>query len=170
MNPSHWIQPALLGPLLFTCLFPLFAAAETQPEFGFSPVEAYQLKQSYGDTLLFVDVRDPLEIQFTGFSDVVDLNIPLLVADRSAWNEQRNRFQMVINEDFIEQIRKALEQRGPGSDAMIITLCRSGSARGEPSAELLRAAGLTNAHFVINGFEGAIFQKGPLKGHRLKNG
>jgi hypothetical protein len=38
--------------------------------------EAYDLKMELADNVLFVDVRDPAEIQFTGFTDVADVNVP----------------------------------------------------------------------------------------------
>lgn len=39
--------------------------------------EAYQMKTgAHGKDILLVDVRDPIEIMFTGFTDVADLNIP----------------------------------------------------------------------------------------------
>ena len=44
--------------------------------------EAYEMKTERGDEVLFVDVRDPIEIMFTGFTDVVDVNVPFLLADR----------------------------------------------------------------------------------------
>ena len=33
--------------------------------------------------VLFIDVRDPIEIMFIGFTDAVDINIPFLMVDRS---------------------------------------------------------------------------------------
>ncbi len=40
-------------------------------------------------------------------------------------------------------------------DTEVITLCRLGSERGEPSAVFLRTNGFPNARYVINGFRGA---------------
>ena len=48
--------------------------------------EAYDLKQKLGDKVLFIDVRDPVEIMFTGFTDVVDINIPFKMANKSRRN------------------------------------------------------------------------------------
>lgn len=55
-------------------------------------------------------------------------------------------------------------------DAEVITMCRSGSERGEPSAAYLRANGFPNARFVINGFQGAALKDGPQAGFRIQNG
>lgn len=52
----------------------------------------------------------------------------------------------------------------------MITLCRSGSERGEPSAGFLRERGFGNARYVIHGFQGDPLSEGPQAGMRLKNG
>jgi rhodanese-related sulfurtransferase len=149
-------------------VFTPVVAAETT--YGLQPEEAYQLKMDEKDAVFFVDVRDPIEIQFVGFTDTVDANIPMLFADPQEWNASNDTYRMRRNDAFVEQVAAALEVRGLSSDAVIITMCRSGSARGEPSAAWLRESGFPNAHFVINGFQGEVLESGPLKGHRLKNG
>ena len=70
-----------------------------------APGEAY-LRVTEGDkNILFVDVRDPVEIMFVGFADTVHVNVPFMLVDRSAWDEKRNVFRLYQNPDFI---RKAL--------------------------------------------------------------
>lgn len=45
--------------------------------------EAYEMKTGpQGSQILLVDVRDPVEIMFTGFSDVVDINVPYMTVNR----------------------------------------------------------------------------------------
>ena len=135
-----------------------------------APGEAY-LRVTEGDkNILFVDVRDPVEIMFVGFADTVHVNVPFMLVDRSAWDEKRNVFRLYQNPDFIRQIQAELDRRGLGKDAEIITLCRSGSERGEPSAAFLRANGFPNARYVINGFQGSAIKEGPQAGFRLMNG
>jgi hypothetical protein len=36
-----------------------------------------------GDAVLFVDVRDPIEATISGFATMADVNVPLLLADRT---------------------------------------------------------------------------------------
>ncbi|MET0051233.1 MAG: hypothetical protein ABW095_09155, partial [Candidatus Thiodiazotropha sp.] len=55
--------------------------------------EAYDMKQEKGAEVLFVDVRDPIEIMFTGFTDSVDINIPFKLANRAAWNPKKPVYQ-----------------------------------------------------------------------------
>ena len=122
------------------------------------------------DDFLFVDVRDPVEIMFTGFTDSVHVNIPYLIVDRNAWNGERDTFQLERNPRFSAEIAAELERRGLPADTEIITLCRSGSERGEPSARYLRDNGFANARYVINGFQGDSIKDGEQAGFRLLNG
>jgi hypothetical protein len=51
--------------------------------------EAYAMKMAQVDKVLFVDVRDPIEIMFTGFTDVVDINIPFRLSNPGKWNDRK---------------------------------------------------------------------------------
>ena len=60
--------------------------------------EAYQMKTgARGGEMLLVDVRDPIEIMFTGFADVADINIPYMTANRHQWNDKKNVYAMEVN-------------------------------------------------------------------------
>jgi|SRR5690554_494289 len=130
-----------------------------------------QARLEAGDSgFLFVDVRDPVEIMFVGFSDSVHINIPYLLVDRQQWDEERGVFKLELNPDFVEQVGSELERRGLSADTEIITMCRSGNERGEPSAQFLRDNGFPNARYVINGFQGSSIKDGSQAGFRLVNG
>ncbi|MBP6097253.1 MAG: sulfurtransferase [Methyloversatilis sp.] len=120
--------------------------------------------------VLFVDVRDPVEIMFVGFTDAVHVNVPYLIVDRNAWNAEKGVFKTYQNPEFAARIKAELDKRGWGVDTEIITMCRSGSERGEPSASFLRNNGFPNARFVEHGFQGAVIKDGPQAGFRLQNG
>lgn len=139
-------------------------------DIAISAADAHAAVQNADSKVLFVDVRDPVEIMFVGFTDAVHVNIPYLLVDRSVWNSEKGVFKTFLNPDFVSQIRAELQKRGLDTDTEIITLCRSGSERGEPSAALLRASGFPNARFVEHGFQGAQIKEGPQKGFRLQNG
>jgi len=139
-------------------------------ELGISAQEAYAQVQKADSKVLFVDVRDPVEVMFVGFTDAVHVNVPYLMVDRSAWEDKRGIYKLYQNPDFAAQIKAALEKRGLPMDAEVITMCRSGSERGEPSAAFLRANGFPNARFVVNGFQGAALKDGPQAGFRIQNG
>ncbi len=151
-------------------LFALLAAPLFAEEFGLTPTETYAIKQELGEEVFFLDVRDPVEIQFTGFTDAVDLNIPFLLVDRTGWSEDGKAFPMPRNPRFLAEVEAALLDRGLTREAKIVTLCRSGSARGEPSAAYLRENGFPNAYFVLHGFQGDAVSEGENAGFRRKNG
>ena len=156
--------------LLITTVIGLLALTAHATEFGISAKETYEKVAIQDPNVLFIDVRDPVEIMFVGFTDLVHVNVPFLLVDRTKWEEKRGVYQLDRNAEFVAQIRSELEKRGLDKNAEIITLCRSGSERGEPSAQLLREAGFPNARFVINGFQGSPIQSGPQVGFRLQNG
>jgi len=156
--------------LLIALSFGLCALSANAAEIGISPQDAYAKVQQADAKVLFVDVRDPVEIMFVGFTDAVHVNVPYLLVDRHAWDEKRGTFRLYRNPDFIARIKAELEKRGLGNDTEIITMCRSGSERGEPSARFLREHGFPNARYVIDGFQGSALKDGPHAGFRIRNG
>ena len=132
--------------------------------------EAYEMKTAKDREVLFVDVRDPVEIMFTGFTDVVDVNVPFMLADRNRWNPKKPVFLMARNPDFEPGIARALAARGLGKDTPVILMCRSGGTRGAPSAKALEGKGYKSVYVVVDGFEGGTIKSGPKKNWRLKNG
>lgn len=165
MNPVL-ASLALLFAVTFSASLPVSARAD---ELGISTTEAFELS-SQKDNVLFVDVRDPVEILFIGFTDAVDINIPYLMVDRTQWDAEKGRFRLYRNPDFATEIEAALKARGMDKDATVITMCRSGSERGKPSATFLQDNGFANARYVVHGFQGSSIKEGPQKGLRLLNG
>ena len=159
------IQNLISGVVLSLAVFSVQAV-----ELAISAEDAYAKTQQTEQPVLLVDVRDPVEIMFVGFTDAVDVNIPFLLVDRNQWDAERNIFPIKRNPEFVEQIKAELAKRGLDENTEVITMCRSGSERGEPSAKVLREAGLVNARFVVNGFQGDALSEGPQAGMRLKNG
>lgn len=132
--------------------------------------EAYDMKSAGPDKLLLVDVRDPIEIMFTGFSDAVDANVPFLLSNPGAWNDKKSVFLMERNPDFVAGIEKALATRGLNKAAPVILMCRSGGTRGAPSANALHGLGFERVYVVVDGFEGSTVKDNPNGPWRLKNG
>lgn len=120
--------------------------------------------------VLFVDVRDPIEIMFIGSALATHVNIPFMFADRTEWNAKSGAFAMKQNANFVKEIQAELEKRGLDRNATIITMCRTGSSRGLPSAEFLMKNGFPNAYYVDHGFQGETLKDGPQKGQHLING
>jgi len=156
--------------LLLVASLGLFAPFAQAVELPISATDAYARVSQDQTPVLFVDVRDPVEIMFVGFTDEVDVNVPYLLADRTRWNPEKGAFLMERNPDFLAQVEAELKKRGLDKNTEIITLCRSGSERGAPSAELLRENGFPNARYVVNGFQGEVIKEGPQAGWRQQNG
>jgi rhodanese-related sulfurtransferase len=148
----------------------LMAIAAHAVELEVTPQDAYARAQQEGADVLFVDVRDPVEIMFVGFTDAVDVNVPYLLVDRDAWNDERGAFQTNRNPQLLDEVRVELDYIFLSTDTEIITMCRSGSERGKPSADFLRENGFPNARYVVDGFQGAAIKEGPQAGFRLQNG
>ena len=132
--------------------------------------EAYDMKTKQGDKVLFVDVRDPIEIMFTGFTDVVDVNIPFQTADRSRWSDKKPVYLMVNNPGFEAGVAAALAKRGLDKTTPVILMCRSGGERGAPSAKALEGKGYQSVYVVVDGFEGDTQKSGERKNWRTVNG
>lgn len=132
--------------------------------------EAYEMKQAEGDAVLFVDVREPIEIMFTGFTDVVDVNVPFLLANPTKWNPKKPVLMMEPNPDFATGILAALEARGLDRSAPVMLMCRSGGTRGAPSAKALEGLGLERVYVVVDGFEGSSDKANPKGPWRTVNG
>jgi len=133
--------------------------------------EAYQMKTGErGTEVLFVDVRDPIEIMFTGFTDVVDVNVPYMASNRQKWNDKKNVYAMEVNPAFEAQVAKALADRKLSKDSPVVLMCRSGGERGAPSAKMLEGKGYKQVYVVTDGFEGDTVKDGDKKNWRLVNG
>jgi rhodanese-related sulfurtransferase len=139
-------------------------------DIAIAAVDAHAAVQRADGKVLLVDVRDPVEIMFVGFTDAVHANIPFLIVDRTKWNAEKGVYRTFRNPDFVAQVKAELAKHGLGMDAEVITMCRSGSERGKPSAAFLRASGFPNARYVEHGFQGSQIKDGPHKGFRLQNG
>lgn len=132
--------------------------------------ETYDLKMERGDGALLIDVREPVEIMFTGFSDVVDVNIPYLMVNPARWNPKKPVLAMERNPGFAAQVAAALTERGLGKGAPVVLMCRSGGSRGAPSAKALEALGLEQVYVVVDGFEGSTAKGGHNGPQRSVNG
>lgn len=129
--------------------------------------EAFDLKQAKGDDVLFVDVREPIEIMFAGYTDVIDVNVPFLQVNPSKWNPKKPKFAMEPNPDFAAGV---LAARDLPKSTPIMLMCRSGGTRGAPSARALEGLGLSEVYVVVDGFEGKTEKGNPNGPWRLVNG
>lgn len=132
--------------------------------------EAYEMKTARPDDVLFVDVREPVEIMFTGFTDVVDVNVPFLLVDPSRMHPEKPVLAMEPNPEFADGVVAALQAHGLDKSAPVILMCRSGGSRGAPSAATLEGLGLEQVYVVVDGFEGSTAPANPNGPRRMVDG
>lgn len=135
----------------------------------YTPSEAFQQMQKHGDRTLFIDVRDPVEVNFTGMPSVADKNIPFKFADITKFHTKKKQFNMITNKNFVTDVDKQLAIKGLTKSDTVIVMCRSGP-RSAKAANALAKAGYTKVYNLIEGFEGAAVKEGAKKGQRTVNG
>ena len=59
-------------------------SAQTELDLYVTATEAWQMLQENNETIL-IDVRDPVEIKFTGFATPTHIHVPWMLADLSGW-------------------------------------------------------------------------------------
>jgi rhodanese-related sulfurtransferase len=150
---------------------PADAKMQTKAGLYVTPAEAYEMLTNQKERkVVLIDVRDPVEIMFTGFTDMAAANVPFKIVDDSVWDAKRGLYQANTNREFVADTEAVLEKLGAGNDSDIIFMCRSGSSRSGPAADVMYEAGYKNVYSMINGFEGHKEKEGPHKGARVVNG
>ncbi|WP_413166249.1 rhodanese-like domain-containing protein [Aeromonas salmonicida] len=119
---------------------------------------------------ILVDVRDPVEIKFTGFAEPTKIHVPYELTDTSNWSDKAQSWPMRLNPNFTTEVLAKLNTLGADNNTTIIIICRSGSTRSAPAVDLLAELGYRNVWSVTDGFEGSTQQSGPSKGVRMVDG
>lgn len=151
---------------------PQAAAADlTKSQLGLylTAKEAYQLLQNDPQAIL-VDVRDPVEIKFTGFAAGTHIHVPYQLTDIHGWSDSAETWPMTVNPNFDQELLARLNALGVAKDANIIIMCRSGATRSAPAVDSLARYGYSKAWSVTDGFEGGTEKTGPSKGVRKVDG
>ncbi len=128
-----------------------------------TPEEAHRALTQNPD-ILFIDVRDPIEVMFVGLAEGVDKIVPIALATHEV-DPETGQYRMVVNDDFVANVDEVVAAKGRTKSDPIFVSCRSGS-RSAVAARKLIGAGYTNVWNLVEGFEG---DKAP-DGRRAKNG
>lgn len=130
-----------------------------------SAYEASDFMLSHGKYALFIDVRDPHELQTTGMADAVDYNIPYNYINTGKWDDKKSRFQFDDNASFIKDVSARYKTKGLKAPDAILVMCTSGT-RAASATNALAKAGYKNVHTVVDGYNG--WQNNHLKwSHKL---
>ena len=119
----------------------------------FSSTEAASFMESNRKYALFLDVRDPHELQTTGMADTVDYNVPINFINTNKWDEAKSRFQFDVNPDFVKDATSRFKAKGLSGFDAIVLICTSGT-RAANAVNALASAGLKNVHTVVDGYNG----------------
>lgn len=119
----------------------------------FNSIEAESFMETNGKFALFLDVRDPHELQTTGMADAVDYNVPFNFININKWDEDKNRFKFDLNPDFIKDVKKRYMAKGLSGFDAIVVICTAGT-RAAKAANALFDNGFKNVHTVVDGFRG----------------
>ena len=166
---------SLLTLLTFSTTITLAIDAASVPEIkrtqlGLYLTSAEAHEAATKEKLLFVDVRTRAEVNFLGIPTVADANIPYMEMDNMySWDEKKGVFKLEPNSGFMTEIEQRLKQKGLGTNAKIIVMCRSGD-RSAKAADLLAKSGYKNVYSVVDGYEGDVAKEGDRKGQRAVNG
>ncbi len=102
--------------------------------------------------ILFVDVRDPIEVSFVGHPAPVDAIVPFKIV-KMEFDEKKGAYKEAPNPDFVKNVEAITARDGFGKNHPIIVICRSGN-RSASAANALAEAGYTNVWNLVEGFEG----------------
>ena len=137
-----------------------------------SAQEAYAMKTSRPDEVLFIDVRTRPEVHYIGIADQVDANIPYQF-DSLEWKTKSGgtygTYRKKGNPDFVQAVDNALAARGLDRNSPVIIMCTSGS-RAPYAASALYKAGFKAVYTQVEGFEGIKATEGEHKGKRVVAG
>ncbi len=158
-----------LSQTVHSAAMPDKASAQTKLGLYVTAQEAWAMMQS-DDSVLLIDVRDPVEAKFTGFATATDIHVPLMIADFTEWSVKQESWAMKKNPNFMAELTHRLKEQGATMETKIIVMCRSGSTRSAPVVDLLADQGYQQVWTVVDGFEGTTLKVGDSKGVRAVDG
>ncbi|MFP4138179.1 MAG: rhodanese-like domain-containing protein [Halomonas sp.] len=173
MKMTHLLASSLLAATLVAgpALAEEDAAAYRETQLGLyvSASEAWELMQE-DERAVLIDVRDPIEIKFTGFAEPTDIHVPWVLAERDSFDAEGKTWPTVKNPDFAEQVQAELEALDVAEEDPIIVMCRSGATRSAPAADVITEMGFSEVYSMTDGFEGNTLKEGDSKGVRAVDG
>lgn len=116
-------------------------------------------------SIVFLDVRDPIEVAFVGHAEGVDANVPVATFSHR-FDPKANDYAPVQNPNFVAEAEAVLARLGRSKADPVFVICRSGG-RSAAAAEKLAKAGFTNVWNLTEGFEGDLNKD---TGERTLNG
>lgn len=116
-----------------------------------TPADAHAALEA-DPSIVFIDVRDPIEISYVGHASATDAIVPLKIQTHK-FNAKKGGYTYRANENFMAEVDAAVARAGADKSTPIFLICRSG-ARSATAAKKLIEAGYTSVWNLIEGFEG----------------
>ena len=116
-------------------------------------------------SIVFIDVRDPVEATLVGHPDPVDAFVPLQTITHE-FNAEKGVYKSAPNPTFLVDVASVLEREGKSMGDAILITCRGGSVTAK-AVNALSEAGYTNVWALYEGFEGGL---DPETDHRTVDG
>jgi len=124
---------------------------QTLSEQYLTSVQAYNLLLEDSD-ILFIDVRDSVEIGISGHPAQIDAIVPLKI-QTSDFDETLDEFTLSDNANFLIEMQNVLTVENKTKNDMIILTCGSGM-RSAKAADSLTRAGYKNVWHIPDGYAG----------------
>ncbi len=102
--------------------------------------------------IVFVDVRDPIEVAFVGHAEPMDAIVPFQTATLD-FDPAEGEYRMESNPGFVAGVDAVMAREGKERSDAVFVICRSGN-RSASAADELAAAGYSNVWNLVEGFEG----------------
>jgi len=114
-------------------------------------VEAYKYLGENED-VLFIDVRDSMEIGVFGHPIMLDAIVPLQI-QTTKFDEVLREYKLADNAEFLSEMAIVFEMHSKSKSDMVILTCGSGQ-RSAKAANKLTEAGYTNVWHIPDGYVG----------------
>ena len=113
--------------------------------------QAHKLLSKQSD-IVFIDVRDAVEIGRTGHPDMIDAIVPIYTQTEH-FDTGLGEFILADNPSFLSEMQSVLKRHMKTRNDMIIITCGSGM-RSAVATRALAAQGYTNVWHITDGYEG----------------
>ena len=123
--------------------------------------EAHDQMKMHGNKILFLDIRDPVELHVTGMPSDADYNVAFKLINTKKWDKKKSKFKLESNPNFIADVADRLKAKGLNKNDKIITFCGSGK-RAAKAVNALAKAGYMHAYSVVDGMKGWSANKLPI--------
>ncbi len=116
-------------------------------------------------SIVFIDVRDPVEATLIGHPDPIDAIVPLQTITHE-FDPAKGVYKYAPNRSFVDDVAKIMAREGRGTDDPLFITCRGGVMTAR-AVDALAAAGYSNVWALYEGVEGGV---DPETDHRTIDG